>query len=157
MTEVASAEPAELSDEQILARFHNARRQPPGSAMLGFRALAVRQAEMMVEATFDAAAERFANPMGQIQGGYLCAMLDEVMSVSIMVASKMTCVAPTLEMKTSFLRPAMPGVLRGVGRVVKWGRTIAFTEGELYDPDGRLLSKATGTAIPTPFANYTKG
>jgi uncharacterized protein (TIGR00369 family) len=66
----------------------------------------------------------------------------------------MTCVAPTAEMKTSFLRPAMPGALRGVGRVVKWGRTIAFTEGELYDAEGRLLAKATGTAVPTPFKSY---
>jgi uncharacterized protein (TIGR00369 family) len=71
-----------------------------------------------------------------------------------MVASKMTAVAPTAEMKTSFFRPAMPGRLRGVGRVVRWGKTIAFTEGELYDGDGRLVAKATGTAVPTPFRNY---
>jgi acyl-coenzyme A thioesterase PaaI-like protein len=50
----------------------------------------------------------------------------------------------------------MPGKLRGVGRVVKWGRQVAFTEGELYDADGRLLAKATGTAIPTPFQTYKK-
>ena len=31
---------------------------------------------------------------------------------------------------------------------------IAFTEGELYDADGRLLAKATGTAVPTPFQRY---
>jgi uncharacterized protein (TIGR00369 family) len=81
-------------------------------------------------------------------------MLDEVMSVACMVASGMTAVAPTLEMKTSFFRPGMPGPMRGVGRVVRWGKTIAFTEGELYDGDGRLLAKATGTALPTPFTNY---
>ena len=46
--------------------------------------------------------------------------------------------------------------LRGVGRVIRWGRTIAFTEGEIYDADGRLLAKATGTAQPAPFANYKK-
>ena len=102
----------------------------------------------------DAKAELLLNPMKQIQGGYLCAMLDEAMSVACMVASGMTHVAPTLEMKTSFLRPAMPGTIKGIGRVVKWGRSIAFTEGELYDPDGRLLAKATGTALPTPFKSY---
>ena len=73
-------------------------------------------------------------------------MLDECMSVACMVASKMTAVAPTAEMKTSFFRPAMPGVLKGVGRVVRWGRTLAFTEGEIYDAEGRLVAKATGTA-----------
>jgi acyl-coenzyme A thioesterase PaaI-like protein len=38
--------------------------------------------------------------------------------------------------------------------VVRWGRQVAFTEGELYDAEGRLLAKATGTAIPTPFTHY---
>ena len=66
----------------------------------------------------------------------------------------MTAVAPTVEMKTSFFRPAAFGPLRGVGRVVRWGKTIAFTEGELFDGEGRLLAKATGTAVPTPFRNY---
>ena len=116
--------------------------------------IAVSQAEKRVEVAFEASAETMANPMKQIQGGYLCAMLDECMSVACMVASGMTAVAPTVEMKTSFFRPAMPGPLRGVGKVVRWGKTIAFTEGELYDGEGRLLAKATGTAIPTPFKNY---
>jgi uncharacterized protein (TIGR00369 family) len=156
MTDVASVEPQELTDEAILERFQRSQNAPPSSRTVGFRMVAVSQAEMKVEAIFDAKAELLANPMGQIQGGYVSVMLDEVMSVACMVASKMTCVAPTLEMKTSFLRPAMPGELRGVGRVVKWGRTIAFTEGEIFDGEGRLLAKASGTAMPTPFTNYKK-
>jgi uncharacterized protein (TIGR00369 family) len=143
-----------LTDEDILQRFLRARNQPTGSQTLGFRMLSVSQETMTVEVAFDARAELLANPMKQVQGGYLCAMLDECMSVACMVASGMTCVAPTAEMKTSFFRPASPGPLKGVGRVVRWGRTLAFTEGELYDPAGRLLAKATGTAVPTPFKSY---
>lgn len=143
-----------LTDEAILARFLNSKRQPTGSQTLGFRMVAVCQAEKSVEVEFDAKAELFLNPMKQIQGGYLCAMLDEAMSVACMVASGMTHVAPTAEMKTSFFRPAAPGKVRGLGRVARWGRQIVFTEGELYDPEGRLLAKATGTAVPTPFAKY---
>ncbi|MBU2135232.1 MAG: PaaI family thioesterase [Alphaproteobacteria bacterium] len=154
MTDVAAPEPEALTDEAILARFLRTKNQPTGSQTLGFRMVAVSQAEKMVEVAFDAKAELLLNPMKQIQGGYLCAMLDEAMSVACMVASGMTHVAPTLEMKTSFLRPAMPGQIKGIGRVVKWGRSIAFTEGELYDADGRLLAKATGTALPTPFKSY---
>ena len=156
MTDVASSEPQELSDDDILQRFLRTRNQPTGSQTLGYRMLSVSQATMTVEVEFDAKAELLSNPMRQVQGGYLCAMLDECMSVACMVASKMTHVAPTLEMKTSFLRPAAFGKLRGVGRVIKWGRTVAFTEGELFDPEGRLLAKATGTAVPTPFNNYKK-
>ena len=154
MTDVAAPEPEALTDEAILARFLRTKNQPTGSQTLGYQMVAVSQAEKMVEVAFDAKAELLLNPMKQIQGGYLCAMLDEAMSVACMVASGMTHVAPTLEMKTSFLRPAMPGTIKGIGRVVKWGRSIAFTEGELYDADGRLLAKATGTALPTPFKSY---
>lgn len=161
MTDVATdapeaQTPEALTDEAILARFLRSKNQPTGSQTLGFRMVSVNQAQKMVEVAFDAKAELLLNPMKQIQGGYLCAMLDECMSVACMVASGMTHVAPTAEMKTTFFRPAMPGVIRGVGKVAKWGRTIAFTEGELYDAEGRLLAKATGTAVPTPFQSYKK-
>jgi uncharacterized protein (TIGR00369 family) len=153
MTDVAP-EPEALTDEAILARFQRSKNQPTGSQTLGFRIVAVSQADKSVEVEFEAKAELLLNPMKQVQGGYLCAMLDECMSVACMVASGMTHVAPTAEMKTTFFRPALPGKLKGVGRVAKWGRTIAFTEGELYDGEGRLLAKATGTAVPTPFQRY---
>ena len=156
MTDVAADAPVSATDEELLARFLKTKNQPTGSRTLGFRMSRVEQATRTVEVAFDARAELLCNPMGQIQGGFLCAMLDECMSVACMVASGMTAVAPTLEMKTSFLRPAMPGALTGIGRVLKWGRTVAFTEGELYDDQGRLLAKATGTAIPTPFKAYKK-
>ncbi len=160
MTDVTASEKTgeteALTDEAILARFLRTKNQPTGSQTLGFRMVAVNQAEKSVEVEFEAKAELLLNPMKQIQGGYLCAMLDEAMSVACMVASGMTHVAPTAEMKTSFFRPAMPGKIKGIGKVAKWGRTIAFTEGELYDAEGRLLAKATGTAVPTPFVQYKK-
>jgi len=142
-----------VSDADLLARFQNSKNQPPGSETLGFRIIRVSQAEMLVEALFTARRE-FCNPMRQIQGGFLCAMLDDTMSVAGLVASGMTCVMPTLEMKTSFLRPAAPGELRCIGRVLKWGRSIAFTEGELFDGAGVLLAKATATAKPTPYDQF---
>ncbi|HWA63059.1 MAG TPA: PaaI family thioesterase [Caulobacteraceae bacterium] len=154
MTDVASDAPETLTDDAILQRFLRTKNQPTGSQTLGFRMLSVSQEKKEVEVAFEAKAELLANPMRQVQGGYLCAMLDECMSVACMVASGMTHVAPTVEMKTSFFRPASFGEIRGVGRVVRWGKTIAFTEGELYDGEGRLLAKATGTAGPTPFRNY---
>ena len=154
MSETPLEAPPALTDEDILQRFQRTKNQPTGSQTLGFKILSVCQETKSVEVAFEARAELLANPMKQVQGGYLCAMLDECMSVACMVASGMTAVAPTAEMKTSFFRPAMPGRLRGIGRVVRWGRTLAFTEGELFDEQDRLVAKATGTAVPTPFKNY---
>ena len=161
MSDAATSEPQNadvqpLTDDDILQRFLRTKNQPTGSQTLGYKMLSVSQEKKEVEVQFEAKAELLSNPMRQVQGGYLCAMLDEVMSVACMVASGMTHVAPTAEMKTTFIRPAAFGTLRGVGRVIKWGRTIAFTEGELFDAEGRLLAKASGTAVPTPFANYKK-
>ena len=161
MSDAATSEPQNadvqpLTDDDILQRFLRTKNQPTGSQTLGYKMLSVSQEKKEVEVQFEARAELLSNPMRQVQGGYLCAMLDEVMSVACMVASGMTHVAPTAEMKTTFIRPAAFGTLRGVGRVIKWGRTIAFTEGELFDAEGRLLAKASGTAVPTPFANYKK-
>jgi uncharacterized protein (TIGR00369 family) len=157
MSDLVAPAPLDLTDDEILARFQNTRRIAPASQTLGSRIIAVDQAARRVDVEFDARAEHLANPMGQIQGGIVCAMLDEAMSVSVVVASGMTCFAPTLEMKTSFLRPALPGRLLAIGSVVKWGRTIAFTEGALYDPEGELLARASGTVMPAPMSRFKKG
>lgn len=146
--------PPQVSDADLLARFQNAKRRPPASETIGFRVIRVDQAAREIEAEF-AGRPEFTNPAGQIQGGFLMAMLDETMSVAGVVASNMTAFIPTLEMKTSFLRPARPGTLRCVGRVAKWGKSICFLEGELYDAEGRLLAKATSTAMPQPFKSAT--
>ncbi|HEY1560992.1 MAG TPA: PaaI family thioesterase [Caulobacteraceae bacterium] len=145
---------AALTDAEILERFTRTKTRAPSTETLGFRILAVDQAAMTVEAEFLARAELMANPMKLIQGGFLVGMLDEVMSTACVMVSGLTAAAPTLELKVSFLRPARPGPLRGIGRVLRWGKTIAFTEGELYDPEGLLIAKATATALPTPFASY---
>ena len=83
----AAAADEPLTDEAILARFHRTKNQPTGSQTLGFRITAVSQAEKSVEVAFEARAELLLNPMKQIQGGYLCAMLDECMSVACMGAT----------------------------------------------------------------------
>ena len=149
------AEPTAVTDEALLARFQNPKRRPPATETLGFSMLRVDQAKMEIEVAFEGR-EAFTNPAGQIQGGFLCAMLDETMSVAGVVASNMTAFIPTLEMKTSFMRPAMPGRLICIGRVAKWGKAIAFLEGELYDDQRRLLAKATSTAMPQPYKSIKK-
>ena len=59
----------------------------------------------------------------------------------------------TVEMKTSFMRPA-EGRLRALGTLLHRTATMAFTEGRVLDESGRLCAHATGTfkflrALPT--------
>lgn len=139
-----------LSDAEMLARFQNSKKRPPCSQTLGMRLTHVDQASMSIAMAFDVSA-RFANPTGAVQGGFVSAMLDEAMSTCCIIASNVTMTAPTLEMKISFLRPLFPGAATVKARILKWGKSAAFMEAEAYDPEGRLVAKATATALPKPF------
>ena len=108
---------------------------------------------MVTRFAFEARPE-FANPTGAIQGGFICAMLDEAMSTAAIIASNVTMNAPTLEMKVSFLRPLFVGKATGEARILKWGKSTCFIEGEIYNPEGELVAKASATQAPKPFKRF---
>ena len=147
------AEPARLTDEEMLARFSNSKKRPPCTETLGMRLTHVDQAKMTARFDFEARQD-FANPTGAIQGGFICAMLDEAMSTAAIIASNVTMNAPTLEMKVSFLRPLFVGPATGEARILKWGRSICFIEGEIYNPAGEVVAKASATQAPKPFKRF---
>jgi uncharacterized protein (TIGR00369 family) len=138
------------TDEELLARFHGSKSQPDSSRTLGFSMLRVDQARGEVEVEFQGRPE-FRNSVGHIQGGFLTAMLDECTTVAGLIASGMSSAFPSLEMKTSFFRPVGVGPIRGVGRVVRQGRTVTFLEGDLFDAEGRLVARGSVTTLPQPF------
>ncbi len=50
----------------------------------------------------------------------------------------------TIEMKTSFMRPGT-GTLRVEGKVLSASASLAFTEGKVFDGQGKLCAHATAT------------
>ena len=150
MTKPDPDENPRLSDAEMLARFQNSKKRPPCSDTLGMRLAEVEQDAQRVRMDFDVSPS-FANPTGAIQGGFIAAMMDEAMSTCVIIASNVTKTAPTLEMKTSYLRRLMPGPAQVEARILKMGRSAAFMEAECFDSDGKLVAKATATAIPMEF------
>ena len=142
-----------MSDADMLARFQNSKKRPPCSETLGMRLIEVEQDAQRVRMEFDVSAS-FANPTGAVQGGFITAMLDEAISTCIIIASNVTMTAPTLEMKTSYLRRLMPGQAFVDARIVKLGKSAAFSEAECFDADGKLVATATATALPMPFKRF---
>ena len=118
---------------------------PPAAALLGFKLLEIDPEQGTLRAQFEATPQ-FLNPMGNVQGGFLAAMLDDTMGPALVSTLGPDEFAPTLELKVSFLRPAKLGTLVGEGRVVSKGSSIAFLSGELRAPDGELVATATATA-----------
>jgi uncharacterized protein (TIGR00369 family) len=110
------------------------------------------QAELRVDL-----AEAHLNSWDVAHGGVLMTMLDVAMAQA---ARSVQAHAPidkagvaTIEMKTSFVRPA-EGELRAVGKLLHRTSTLAFCEASVFDDGGRLCAHATGTfkylrALPT--------
>lgn len=145
--------PPAISDAEMLARFQSSKKRPPCTDTLGMRLTHVDQARQTIRMEFDAA-PGFANPTGAIQGGFICAMLDEAMSTCCIIASNVTMNAPTLEMKVSFLRPLFVGRATGEARILKLGRSIAFVEADLFNPEGEVVARASATQAPKPFRRF---
>lgn len=139
-----------VSDADLLARFRNSKNRPASSETLGFEVLALNQDEQWVKVAFTAT-EAMLNPTLRVQGGFLCAMLDEALSVAGQISSGMTHIMSTLEQKTSFLAAAKPGRLVATGRVRRFGKSVVFLEGEIVDSDGRICAIASATAIPVEY------
>ena len=110
------------------------------------------QAEVRVDI-----AEAHLNSWEVAHGGVLMTLLDVAMahaarSINAHAADFGPGVA-TVEMKTSFMRPA-EGALRGLATLLHKTSTMAFTEGRVVDEAGRLCAHATATfkylrALPT--------
>ena len=98
--------------------------------------------------------ERFANPAGIVQGGFLGAMADSAMgsaTVTFAAAAGRRVFASNVEMKTSFLAAARVGsVLECTASVVSGGSRVAFAEGEVTDDTGRVVARASSTYLFTP-------
>jgi uncharacterized protein (TIGR00369 family) len=118
---------------------------PPAGELLGWTLRAIDPQAGTVEIGFTAD-ERFLNPAGNVQGGFLAAMLDDTQGPALFAMSGGAVYAPTIDFTISFIKPAWPGEFVGKGRVVSLGRTVAFTEAELFDAKGDLVARATFTA-----------
>lgn len=93
--------------------------------------------------------ERFLNPAGIVQGGFLSAMMDSAMGASavLSVKDRRVYVANT-EMKSSFLRPVRNGdVLTCTASVLKPGNVVAFLRAQIRDEVGALVSTASSTYL----------
>lgn len=88
------------------------------------------------------------NGAGWLQGGLFVSLADEAMALALFTVldQKVERIA-TISESTSYLRGVRSGKLIALGKVVKQGRRVAFTEGEVRHetPDGDLLTRTTAS------------
>ncbi len=87
------------------------------------------------------------NSFDVTHGGAVMTLLDVVMATAARSVSPEMGVV-TIEMKTSFMRPAKvaPGQrLTAKGELQHRTRSMAFTQGQVFDAEGQLCAVSTGT------------
>ncbi|MCK4176618.1 PaaI family thioesterase [Aciditerrimonas ferrireducens] len=94
--------------------------------------------------------ERFVNPAGIVQGGFLAALCDSAMGAATVTwAAGRPVWTANVEMKVSFLRPVRPGTtLWCTAEVVGGGRRVAFVEAEVRSAT-EVVARASSTYLLT--------
>jgi uncharacterized protein (TIGR00369 family) len=88
----------------------------------------------------------FLNPAGQVQGGMLCAMLDDVTAFLVTATLAEGEFCATLNLNVSFLRSAHAGPLEGRAVLVRRGKAVCNVNGELWQGD-KLVATAVATCM----------
>ncbi|MEL7490490.1 MAG: PaaI family thioesterase [Pseudomonadota bacterium] len=114
---------------------------PACSKTLGYEFVSVDRDAQTMEVRFTATAD-MVNPMGNVQGGFLMAMLDDVMGSMMVVLTDAKKGPVSVDFHTQFLRPAKVGVFVGKGRVKHMTNSTVFTEATLYSTDGEAVASA---------------
>jgi uncharacterized protein (TIGR00369 family) len=118
---------------------------PPCARTLGLEFVEIDGERGTIETRFEAV-EILLNPVGNVQGGFLAAMLDDTMGTALSATLDLGQFAPTVNLNVQFHRPARLGALKGLGRVVMRGREMCHGSAELWQND-KIVATATGTFV----------
>jgi uncharacterized protein (TIGR00369 family) len=125
---------------------------PPAAATLGLQFIDIDAERGAIELAFDATRD-FTNPLGNVLGAYLAAMLYDTVGPALLATLDGDQFQSTLDLNVRFLRAVRPGRIVGKGRVVHRTGDIAFVEASLYDSSNGTIATATATARVIPLAS----
>lgn len=138
---------AELSGlEQVRAMRDGRFSVSPMQALMNMRVIKAEDGLVVFSAIPE---EKHYNPHGTVHGAFTAAVLDSAMGLAIFTKLPAGADQTTLEFKLNFIRPmsAQTGEVRGEGRVIHCGRSIATAEGCLTGPDGKIIAHGTTTCM----------
>ena len=121
-------------------RFHDIRAGNPYHALIGVEM--VERGEGYARCRLPVAEKVRGGVAGSVHGGVISALVDiaSIQAISTLVRPDER-MAGTAELNVSYLRPALGEVVFAAARVLKKGRTLAVTDVDITDPNGRLLAK----------------
>jgi uncharacterized protein (TIGR00369 family) len=87
---------------------------------------------------------------GVVQGGVITQIADAAMGMTLATLQEDGMWNTTIELKINFVRPAIQGRLRAVGRMIEMRQTLLFSEADVFDDRDRLIARASSTCMPVP-------
>ncbi|KMV00233.1 PaaI family thioesterase [Acinetobacter schindleri] len=91
------------------------------------------------------ALESFTNPRGSIEGGMICAMLDDAMGI-LAALNQISKPVATINLSMDFFRPCEVGEVQAKAWFIKEGKTILSIESEAWQHN-KLVAKTSASFI----------
>ena len=117
-------------------------RIPAFNKMLGMDR--IRAGRGVAEVALDLRQE-LTNRRGVAHGGVITSLLDVALGSAVVSGIRPEEWCGTVQLNVQFREPGQGAKLTAHGRMVKRGRHLAFAEGEIIDPQGRIVATAQGT------------
>ena len=128
--------------EKVYHAWKNGTYPSPATKTLGIKILELSEKRSLLEMMVD---PNHHNMSATMHGGIMADIADAAMGIAVSTTISPDEDFTTMEMKISFYRPHIKGVLRAEGIVAKRGRRVAFTEAVLMNEHKQIVAKANGT------------
>jgi uncharacterized protein (TIGR00369 family) len=125
------------------------KRQAPCSAWLNQSILEIDTETGFARIAYELGEPHF-NRFGALHGGAIACVMDDVLAIAAGLILKWGEIAPTLEMKVSYLSQGAAGRHIAEARVIKRGRQINFLEATLATAEGKVVATSTATIMIAP-------
>ena len=122
------------------------KRRAPCSAWLNQELLEIDSDEGWAKIAYDLGEPHF-NRFGALHGGAIACVMDDVLAIAAGLILQWGEIAPTLEMKVSYLSQGAAGRHIAEARVIKRGRQINFLEATLANYAGKVIATASATIM----------
>jgi acyl-coenzyme A thioesterase 13 len=114
--------------------------------LLHYKLLDVQEGKVTIELTVT---EQIINPFGGLHGGIYALIMDECVGLAFYTICNGELYT-TVNLNVEHLWSAMLGeVITATGQVIRYGKKIAYTEGEIRNAKGDLICRATSNLINT--------
>ncbi len=135
--------PFEVSDPDFSRRVRASFERQKAMALIGARLTAVEPGSVEIHLPFR---EDLTQQKGYVHGGVIGMIADSACGYAAYTLMPASASLVTVEYKINLLAPAL-GALRARGEVIRPGRALTVTRGEVYAEDGRPVASMQQTLM----------